>query len=97
MPYITEGQRKELDKGRVVITPGELNYQVSKLATEYLKAKGEERYFVYNEIIGALECAKFELYRRMIAPYEDKSIKKNGDVYHVEQEEEKPPREGVEL
>ena len=34
-----------------------------------------------NAIIGALECAKLELYRRVAAPYEDDKIIENGDVY----------------
>ena len=31
--------------------------------------------------MGALECAKLELYRRVAAPYEDVKIMENGDVY----------------
>ena len=34
-----------------------------------------------NELIGALECAKQELYRRVVAPYEEDKIEENGDVY----------------
>jgi hypothetical protein len=34
-----------------------------------------------NEIIGVLECAKQEFYRRVAAPYEDTKIQENGDVY----------------
>ena len=32
-------------------------------------------------ILGAVECAKLELYRRAVVPYEKKKIKENGDVY----------------
>ena len=32
-------------------------------------------------MVGVLECAKLELYRRMAAPYEDEKIEDNGDVY----------------
>jgi hypothetical protein len=35
----------------------------------------------YNSLIGTLECAKQELYRRKIAAYEDKKIEENGEVY----------------
>jgi hypothetical protein len=38
----------------------------------------------FNEVIGVLECMKLELYRRMIAPYEDTKCKENGDVYKKE-------------
>jgi hypothetical protein len=47
----------------------------------YLKDKGEIRYARLNEVIGAIDCAKLELYRRIAAPYEDKKITENGDVY----------------
>ena len=36
-----------------------------------------------NELIGVLECAKLELYRRIAVPYEDTKIAENGDVYYV--------------
>lgn len=81
MPYIKEKARLELAEGRGAETPGELNFLFSSIISQYLENRGDERYYVYNEIIGALECAKMELYRRLIAPYEDKSIEKNGDVY----------------
>lgn len=58
---------------------GELNYVVTRLAHIYLREHGE-RYQNYNDIIGALEGAKLELYRRKVAPYEDLKIKSNGDV-----------------
>jgi len=38
-------------------------------------------YQTINDIIGALEGAKMEFYRRVVVPYEDKKIKDNGDVY----------------
>ena len=44
-----------------------------------IKDKGES-YSNYAECIAALECAKIELYRRKIAPYEDKKIEENGDI-----------------
>jgi len=31
--------------------------------------------------MGALECAKQELYRRLIAPYEDQKLAGSGDIY----------------
>ncbi|MBI9085369.1 MAG: hypothetical protein JEZ11_17370 [Desulfobacterales bacterium] len=36
-----------------------------------------------NEIVGVFECAKLELYRQLSAPYEDRKIDENGDVYQV--------------
>lgn len=60
--------------------PGELNFQISTLCAEYLRRYGVS-YAIVNEVIGALECAKMELYRRIAAPYEDTKIEQNGDVY----------------
>jgi hypothetical protein len=34
-----------------------------------------------REAVGAIECCKLEFYRRVAAPYEDRKIKTNGDVY----------------
>jgi hypothetical protein len=39
-----------------------------------------ENYQHFNDVLGALEGAKLELYRRRIAPYEDTKIVENGDV-----------------
>jgi len=58
---------------------GRLNYLIFKIAKEYIRINGES-YQNYQTIIGELECAKAEIYRRMISKYEDKKIKENGDV-----------------
>ena len=79
MPYITKEARKEI-KLRSPETAGELNYLITTLCKDYLLNQGES-YQHYNDIIGALEGAKMELYRRKIADYEDLKIKENGDVF----------------
>jgi hypothetical protein len=79
MPYIKREARFDLDKGRLPITPGELNYILTSEIQRYIYCRGEN-YQSYNDIIGALESCKLELYRRKIAPYEDEKIKENGDV-----------------
>lgn len=82
MPYIKQNDRYELwnyDE-RNVSTPGELNYVITGILNEYIVDNGES-YQSYNDIIGALEGAKMEIYRRKIVPYEDKKIAENGDVY----------------
>jgi hypothetical protein len=58
---------------------GELNYAITVLVQSYLKRKGR-RYQNINDVVGALEGAKLELYRRTAAPYEDEKIEENGDV-----------------
>jgi len=62
-----------------------LNFAVTYLVKRYLSdlAGGADRitYAEYNAAIGVLESAKLELYRRMVAPYEDGKREENGDVY----------------
>lgn len=79
MPYITDNAKIELDAGHRPLTPGELNYCITQLMIEYCKE--DFNYQDINDVIGALECAKLEFYRRMAVPYEDKKIDENGDVY----------------
>lgn len=79
MPYIKKQDREELNIGCIPKNAGELNYAIHLLLSEYTKTK-DESYQVYNDIIGALEAAKMELYRRRVAPYEELKIKENGDI-----------------
>lgn len=83
MPYIKKEMRKLLDigkAGKLVRKSGELNYIITQICMSYYKNK-EECYQTYNDIIGALECAKMEMYRRKISLYEIKKCNENGDVY----------------
>jgi len=81
MPYLTVPRKREIDNNRILPSMGgDLNYLITKLCLTFVDNKGA-CYATYNEVIGALECAKLEMYRRAIAPYEDKKIKENGDVY----------------
>lgn len=91
MPYITPDFRKDIDHatneartpeglGASIANPGELNYVITKIVLGYLLRKGV-RYAYINEAIGAMECSKLELYRRLVAPYEDEKAGDNGDVY----------------
>jgi len=41
---------------------------------------GEGNFEVKSNALKVLESAKLEYYRRIMAPYEDKKIKENGDV-----------------
>lgn len=81
MPYIIKSLRALIDSGKAKPEDaGALNYAVTKLVADYIERKGE-RYQTINEVVGALECAKLELYRRVAAPYEDGKIETHGDVY----------------
>lgn len=82
MPYITEQQRQELGDvsvGMQARDVGELNYKITQLVLDYLPAK--PRYSDYNSVVGVLESAKLELYRRVVAGYENQKAHDNGDVY----------------
>lgn len=92
MPYITKELREQLDPSIELLfaeldymgdsknLAGLMNYSISALISKLLDTKGLN-YHNINELIGMLECAKLELYRRVASPYEDEKIKSNGDVY----------------
>ena len=79
MPYIDKTRAMEFFVPTAK-TEGELNYIVTQAVLNYL-ARTERKYADYNAAVGALECAKIELYRRLIIPYEQKKMSLNGDVY----------------
>ena len=91
MPYIKKSERKKFSKvfellGEVFdahgVTPGDLNYLFTIISAFYIEFKGQN-YTHYNDIVGALENCKLELYRRKISKYEDTKIEnpENGDIY----------------
>lgn len=82
MPYIKQKDRNDLIVRaiRFAQTPGELNYQITTLLNEY-RFPEKLSYQKINDILGALEGAKLEFYRRVAAPYENDKIEQNGDVY----------------
>jgi len=81
MPYIEQTRRNAFHhKLLSMTTPGDLNYHITQLCQEYKELRGE-CYQTYNDILGALEGAKLEMYRKKIAGYEDKKEKENGTVW----------------
>jgi hypothetical protein len=89
MPYIKVSERLRFDHGldaiqdtvtKDGISEGDLNYLITNLVSIHISHHGKS-YSVLNGVVGVLECAKAELYRRVIAPYENKKIVENGDVY----------------
>lgn len=84
MPYIKVENREVVDVYLKSILghindAGQLNYAITKLAAMYLKKKGL-KYQNLNEVVGALQCAQLELYRRIADPYEDIKRYENTDV-----------------
>lgn len=88
MPYIKQNDRTKFSDLECEImttpitTPGELNYLITRLIQKYAKSHGK-KYQAYNDVIGALEGAKLELYRRFVSSYEDDKIEFNGDVNNI--------------
>ena len=80
MPYISPSRRVLL---RPVIAPasdaGGLNFQITSIIHEYWQNR--EHYQAINDILGALEGAKLEFVRRVVAPFEDGAMRRNGDIY----------------
>lgn len=83
MPYI-----KQSDRARILgslfddlelRSPGDLNYLFTHISKIYLRTNGIN-YQRINDIIGALEGCKLELYRRIVVPYENAKMEENGDV-----------------
>lgn len=80
MPYLNKKDRFKLPKMAKIDTAGKLNYMITLLCNKYLKDNGKN-YQQINNILGAIECAKFEFYRRVVSKYEDEKKYLNGDVY----------------
>ena len=89
MPYILKTEREKFnDLIKIIVHDlsesgeydGKLNYVVSSIINGILKERGKN-YHELNKMIGVVECVKQELYRRLAAPYEDKKIEENGDVF----------------
>lgn len=85
MPYIDYVSRLRVlpEEAKRLVKPetaGELNFVLTTIIIEYLRRIGHS-YKSYNEVMGVLECAKQELYRRVIAQYEDHKKNDNGEVY----------------
>ena len=76
MPYITEKERSKSS----LSSAGELNFNIHKLIEIYLNDKSRVGYEQYNAVVGVLECAKQEFYRRAVSTYEDAKLVENGDI-----------------
>jgi len=90
MPYIPQDDRINIDYSLNLLKAhlgmdenlpvGNLNYIISTLISHLLETHGTS-YTIGNNLVGVLECAKQELYRRILIPYEDAKLELNGDVY----------------
>lgn len=82
MPYIPLDGRTGFSTNAEAIPadPGQLNYAITAIIVRYIRSKGT-RYQTFNDVLGALEGAKLEFYRRVVVPYEEGKRELNGDVY----------------
>ncbi len=79
MPYIKDERKKDvLENGAT--NAGELNYLITYWINQYV-LDYDKKYKTFNDIMGALEGAKAEFYRRVVVPYENIKMAENGDVY----------------
>jgi len=80
MPYITKHDRNNIDVLNFdPVCAGQLNYVITTIIRDYYNKSPS--YQSVNDVVGALEGAKLEFYRRVAAPYEDTKVIQNGDVY----------------
>lgn len=84
MPYISPERRQVFDQHLDAIAEnltsgGEINYCAYRLCLAFINKTGMS---YTNSMVpfSALGAAQMELYRKVIAPYEDKKIAENGDV-----------------
>ena len=82
MPYIKQSDREYIKPYSEFnpVVPGQLNYQITCVIHRYIQTNGLS-YQRINDVLGALEGAKLEFYRRVAVPYEELKMQENGDVY----------------
>lgn len=91
MPYlkykdkekVTDNGALELEDYYSKLSPqdfaGHINYLNFWLVKNWVKKNGK-KYWIFALITGTLVCCVLEIYRRLVAPYEDEKIKSSGDV-----------------
>jgi hypothetical protein len=91
MPYIPQHLRTklELHLNRAALladTDGGLNYALSRLVHLWLIAQDQFDYATLVRGLAALEAAKLEYYRHVMAPYEDEKRRQHGSVSLLEED-----------
>lgn len=89
MPYIAPHQRSELepaierlveDVKRYSTVDGVVNYVITTLVARCMKPEEGWKYYSAYKAYGTFMAAGAEFYRRLVAPYEDGAIERNGDI-----------------
>ena len=84
-PYIKKEDRPDIEDIVDIYAyhlkcDGHLNFFICKLFLKLMRINGGIRYNKAKEFIGELECAKLEIYRKFISPYEDEKEAENGKL-----------------
>ncbi len=86
MPYINRENRAALDTiidgllkrlGSIDAKKGDVNYTITRIVLETLN---KDSYSSLSDCVGVLRDAATEIERRLLGPYEDTAIVKNGDL-----------------
>ena len=88
MPYIKKDKRLRYDIQLEILADlinevpeeekaGVVNYVVTRIIHRVFQPP---KYNTYNSAMGVLECIKQELYRKVVAPYENLKEKEHGSV-----------------
>ena len=82
MPYIEPDRRPPLDAHIVplaheILSPGELDYSIMRLVNHYATPHS---FTNFATVVGVLILVTSEFVRRVVNPYEDKKMARNGDV-----------------
>ena len=88
MPYIKNGSRKVFDKyvealQDIIESKGELNYVITRLVVGILIKEGIN-YNNLSDMCSVLNDVVSEVTRRLMIPYENIKIEKNGDLVEFE-------------
>lgn len=84
MPYIKPARKEVLEPlvkhlAKNCHDAGDVTYVFYTFAKAVISTMGKN-YKNLSGLIGCMDCAKTEFYRRIVAPYEDQKIEENGDV-----------------
>lgn len=79
MPYI-EGKNRAALEFQPPFSAGTLNYKISRLVSIYLGFVGLS-YQNLHDVVGVLRDVATEIERRFMAPYEDRKLAENGEVF----------------
>jgi hypothetical protein len=89
MPYIAPHQRTELEPAishlidRIKTyssVDGVVNYVITTIVARAMKPEEGWKYLSAYKAYGTFLAAAAEFYRRLVAPYEDGAIERNGDI-----------------